>query len=954
MADAMLGASQKLVRDTIRGKCVYMAEDDVHFPHLTVRQTLAIASKSGYTNAESTDRIPPSDLAEALRLSQALDVKVGNDLVHGCSGGERKRISIAEVLVSDSPIQCWDNPTRGLDSENASIFIKTLRQQCDNSGLISIVTLYQASEEIFNAFQKVMVLYEGRQIFFGSTTKAKSYFYDLGFDYAPRVSTSDFLASLTNPPERTLRPGFEGTAPTTSKQFEDIWKTSVERGELHQAIGTSKQSLPAALDHRSQAKPAYRRSYYEQVYLCMVRCFQRLAKDLTPPISAIGGNFVLSLILGSMFYNMSDDTNSFYGRGILIFFATLTNTFLGAFEGVLLWEHRPIVEKHKQYGFFRPSAEALASMFADLPNKLLLSAVLNIPFYLLANMRRTAGAFFTFYLFSFSCLLTGSTLFRTLGSISRTIASSIAPGATFVLLLVIYTGFVLPIPDMPPWLGWIRYINPMGYAFESLMINEFGGRQFRCSELIPGTTKCAALNTGSDSLMVDGSAYIQKTYDYQLHHIWRNLGLMALITSVLCVTCLVAAEKISAQKSEGEIIKFRREKRNRSQVGSDVEAQPAGVHYKEELRLNTSEKPRDALHQRGTFLWRHVSCDMKESKGTKRILNEIDGWISPGTLTALMGASGAGKTTLLSILADRPSVGVVSGTRLIDTVFQDDSFTRKVGYAQQQDIHLATMTVREALEFSALLRQPAKYSNAERLQCVDETIADLELSAIQHAVIGPVGAGLNVEQRKRLTIGIELVARPELLLFLDEPTSGLDSNTAWSICRLLRKLCDNGQTILCTIHQPSAKLFDMFDRLLLLQEGQTIYFGDVGRDAHHITTYFEKRGAQPCKASENPSEWMMKAIDDPKTSWSEMWRQSEEYTRSQIYMDEMQDRLSASQSTDSAKVEEFASSFWTQLKLVTWRNLQHDWRTPSYISSKILLTAGMVCKPSVFSFELFY
>lgn len=87
------------------------------------------------------------------------------------------------------------------------------------------------------------------------------------------------------------------------------------------------------------------------------------------------------------------------------------------------------------------------------------------------------------------------------------------------------------------------------------------------------------------------------------------------------------------------------------------------------------------------------------------------------------------------------------------------------------------------------------------------------------AVVGILGEGLNVEQRKRLTIGVELVAKPQLLLFFDEPTSGLDSQTAWSICSLMRKLANNGQAILCTIHQPSAILLQSFDRLLFLAKG---------------------------------------------------------------------------------------------------------------------------------------
>lgn len=171
-------------------------------------------------------------------------------------------------------------------------------------------------------------------------------------------------------------------------------------------------------------------------------------------------------------------------------------------------------------------------------------------------------------------------------------------------------------------------------------------------------------------------------------------------------------------------------------------------------------------------------------------------------------------------------MGVVSGDTLIDGQSTDASFQHRVGYVQQQDIHLDTMAVREALESSALLRQSAEVPREEKLAYVTEVIQLLSMQEFADAVIGTPGSGLNVEQRKRLTIGVELAARPQLFVFLDEPTSGLDSQTSWAICDLIEKLVSSGQAVLCTIHQPSAMLFQRFDRLLLLQPGgKTIYFG---------------------------------------------------------------------------------------------------------------------------------
>jgi ABC-type multidrug transport system ATPase subunit len=136
------------------------------------------------------------------------------------------------------------------------------------------------------------------------------------------------------------------------------------------------------------------------------------------------------------------------------------------------------------------------------------------------------------------------------------------------------------------------------------------------------------------------------------------------------------------------------------------------------------------------------------------------------------------------------------------------------------DVHEGTATVREAMRFSAHLRQPATISQAEKDDYVEEMIELLELQNLAHAL----DFGLDMEARKRLTIGVELASKPELLLFLDEPTSGLDAQSAWNLIRFLRKLANQGQAILCTIHQPSALLFESFDRLLLLEAGALSLF----------------------------------------------------------------------------------------------------------------------------------
>lgn len=335
---------------------------------------------------------------------------------------------------------------------------------------------------------------------------------------------------------------------------------------------------------------------------------------------------------------------------------------------------------------------------------------------------------------------------------------------------------------------------------------------------------------------------------------------------------------------------------------------------------------------------------MKIKSETRRILDHVDGWVKPGTLTALMGVSGAGKTTLLDCLADRTSMGVITGEMLVNGNFRDASFQRNTGYVQQQDLHLETTTVREALNFSALLRQPAHVPRKEKLAYVDEVIKLLDMDEYADAVVGVLGEGLNVEQRKRLTIGVELAAKPPLLLFVDEPTSGLDSQTSWAILDLLEKLTKSGQAILCTIHQPSAMLFQRFDRLLFLAKGgRTVYFGDIGKNSKTMADYFEHNGAPPCPPDANPAEWMLEAITTAPADvdWHQTWRGSPEFGAVQAELKQLESHRSDTQTPgdkhEEADFREFAAPFSVQLYEVTHRVFQQYWRTPSYVYSKAAL-----------------
>lgn len=435
-----------------------------------------------------------------------------------------------------------------------------------------------------------------------------------------------------------------------------------------------------------------------------------------------------------------------------------------------------------------------------------------------------------------------------------------------VLAIVIYTGFVIPGPQMHPWFSWIRWINPVFYAFEALVANEFHGRLFTCSQFVPAypqlsgdTFVCAARGAIAGQRSVSGDNFIQTQYNYSYAHEWRNLGILIAFWIFFLVLYLSATELNSATSSAAEFLVFRRgHVPSYMQNIDNSEANNRAVEAPSKPSSSKDNREKDDVQvipeQHDIFTWQHVCYDIPVKGGQRRLLDDVSGWVKPGTLTALMGVSGAGKTTLLDVLAQRVSIGVVTGDMFVNGRSLDASFQRKTGYVQQQDLHLPTSTVREALRFSAMLRQPRTVSKKEKYDYVEDVIKMLNMEDFAEAVVGTPGEGLNVEQRKLLTIGVELAAKPALLLFLDEPTSGLDSQSSWSICAFLRKLADNGQAVLSTIHQPSAILFQQFDRLLFLAKGgKTVYFGDIGEQSRVLLDYFERNGARKCEPVENVS-----------------------------------------------------------------------------------------------------
>lgn len=445
---------------------IFNPEEDIFDPNLTVGRTLDFALRmntpapgarmpneeggDAMTDVEYREKMK-KDLTEVLGLSHTLDTKVGDQYVRGVSGGEKKRVSIAEVLTSGASVQMWDNATRGLDADTALRYTRIIRALTDVQRNASVVSLYQAGNGIYDQFDKVTVIAEGQLIYYGPRTEARGYFEDMGFVHPGGGNTADFLTSVTALNERQVKDGAD--VPDNATDLARVYANSEiarrMKAELDEHLGSealhsdtvqAQEEIQRQKDKRAIKRLPQRANFATQVKAALIRDYQQRWGDQWTFWARQFTTTLQALLAGSTFYMVSDNTGGLFTRGGVIFLTILNPSLISLAETTAAFSGRAVTSKHKAFSMYRPSAVYIAQTIGDLPIFFLQIALYTIIIYFMTGLKRDPGLYFTYLLITYVTTLCTTAFFRFIGYSFGTFENASKVSGFMFSVIVTYAG----------------------------------------------------------------------------------------------------------------------------------------------------------------------------------------------------------------------------------------------------------------------------------------------------------------------------------------------------------------------------------------------------------------------------------------------------------------------------------------------------------------------------------
>ncbi|KAL6614942.1 hypothetical protein ACP70R_037212 [Stipagrostis hirtigluma subsp. patula] len=969
----------------------YISQHDLHIGEMTVRETLAFSARcqgvgsrfemlTELSRREKAANIKPDADIDAFMKASAMggqdanvvtdymlkilgldicaDTMVGDEMIRGISGGQKKRVTTGEMLVGPARALFMDEISTGLDSSTTFQIVNSLRQSIHILGGTAVIALLQPAPETYNLFDDIILLSDGQVVYQGPREEVLEFFESMGFRCPDRKGVADFLQEVTSKKDqkqywaRRDEPYRFVSVTEFAAAFKSFHTGRTIANELAVPFDKSK-SHPAAL-----TTTRYGASSMELLKANIDREILLMKRNSFVYIFRTFQLMLISTIAMTLFFRTKMKHNTVADGGLYmgaLFFGVLMIMFNGFSELALVVYKLPVFFKQRDLLFFPAWSYTIPSWILKIPITFVEVAGYVFLTYYVIGFDPNVGRFFKQYLLLLTINQMASSMFRFIGGVGRNMIVANVFASFMLLIVMVLGGFILVRDKVKKWWIWGYWISPMMYAQNAISVNEMLGHSW---DKINSTASNETL--GVRVLKSRGVFPEAKWY-------WIGFGAMIGFTILfnalftLALTYLrpygnsrpsVSEEEVKEKHANvnGEVL-------NGNRLTSASTNKPTGINTETDSVVEGDSAPT----QKGmilpfvplslTFDNIRYSVDMPQEMKAQGVdddrlvlLKGVSGSFRPGVLTALMGVSGAGKTTLMDVLAGRKTGGYIEGDISISGYpKKQETFARVSGYCEQNDIHSPQVTVYESLLFSAWLRLPDDVDSNTRKIFIEEVMELVELKPLKDALVGLPGvSGLSTEQRKRLTIAVELVANPSII-FMDEPTSGLDARAAAIVMRTVRNTVNTGRTVVCTIHQPSIDIFEAFDELFLMKRGgEEIYAGPLGHNSSELIKYFEGiQGVSKIKDGYNPATWMLEVTTLSQeqvlgVDFSVIYKNSELYQRNKALIKDLSQPLPGS--SDLYFPTKYSQSSFTQSMACLWKQNLSYWRNPPYNTVRFFFT----------------
>ncbi|XP_072063402.1 pleiotropic drug resistance protein 3 isoform X2 [Arachis hypogaea] len=869
----------------------YVSQYDLHIPEMTVKETLDFSARcqgvgikdellkevsrrekeagimpdrdlDAYMKATSVkglkSTLQTDYILKILGLDVCADTLVGDPIRRGVSGGQKKRLTTGEMMVGPTRALFMDEISNGLDSSTTFQIISCLQHMVHITDATALISLLQPAPETFDLFDDIVLMAEGKIVYHGPRDCVVEFFEDCGFQCPPRKGTADFLQEVIsrNDQAQYWSRAEEPYIYVTTEQFIEKFKHSSFGKKMEEEISKpfdKSQSHKNALAFRK-----YSLTKWELFKACIMREFLLMKRNSFVYVFKSTQLVIVASIGMSVFIRTRMSVDALHGNYFMgSLFYSLIILFSDAYPELSMTISRlSVFYKQKELCFYPAWAYSIPSAVLKIPLSLLESFIWTALTYYVIGYSPEIGRFFRHFLLLFTFHMSSISMFRFVASVFQNVAAAMTAGTLTILYALLFGGFILPKPYMPSWLRWGFWISHLSYGELAVMVNEF---------LAPRWQKMSANTTLGHQIMES------RGLNFDGYFYWISVGALLGFTVLFNTAFTLVLSFFKAPSRSCALISS--DKHSEIQGNQENNGNFAG----NSTPVESTTEPEKGQHSGGmvlpfqplTLAFRDVQyyvdppMEMRNQGFCKKqlqLLCDVTGSLRPGILTSLMGVSGAGKTTLLDVLCGRKTGGTIEGdVRIGGYPKVQETFARISGYCEQNDIHSPNITVEESVMFSAWLRLPPQIDAKTKSEFVKEVLHTIELDGIKDSLVGlPNVSGLSTEQRKRLTIAVELVANPSII-FMDEPTSGLDARSAAVVMRAVKNVVRTGRTVTCTIHQPSIDIFESFDELILMKTGGCIiYSGPLGQNSSQVIEYFESiPGVPKIKDNYNPSTWML-------------------------------------------------------------------------------------------------